>query len=82
MRRRFQFSLRTLLVAMLVVAAFFAGMAVQQQLDKRLSVESRFTWRDGAPGRASEQETVILSDGSEFTRWTDDPPQWTANRTE
>ena len=32
MPRPFQFSLRALLVAMLVVAAFFGGMAVQRQL--------------------------------------------------
>ncbi|HWB11136.1 MAG TPA: hypothetical protein VG826_18045 [Pirellulales bacterium] len=31
-----QFTLRVLLVAMLVVAAFFAGMAFQSQLDKPL----------------------------------------------
>lgn len=33
MRRRFQFSLTTLLVAMLVVAAFFGGMAVQRHIE-------------------------------------------------
>ena len=30
-----QFTLRALLVAMLVVAAFFGGMAVQRRLDER-----------------------------------------------
>ena len=35
MPRRFQFSLRALLVAMLVVAAFFGGMAVQRKFDER-----------------------------------------------
>jgi len=33
--RRPQFTLRALLVAMLVVAAFFAGMAVQRRLGER-----------------------------------------------
>jgi hypothetical protein len=32
MSRRFQFSLRALLVAMLVVAAFFGGMAIQEKI--------------------------------------------------
>jgi hypothetical protein len=35
MSRRFQFSLRALLVAMLVVGAFFGGMALQSQLASR-----------------------------------------------
>lgn len=34
MRRRFQFSLRALLLLMLIAAAFFGGMAVQRQLDR------------------------------------------------
>lgn len=33
--RRPQFTIRALLVTMLVVAAFFGGMAVQRQLDER-----------------------------------------------
>jgi hypothetical protein len=32
MRRRFQFSLKMLLVAMLVAAAFFGGMTIQRQI--------------------------------------------------
>jgi cytochrome c5 len=35
-----QFTLRALLVAMLVVAAFFGGMAVQKQIDKRKAAEN------------------------------------------
>lgn len=35
MHRRFQFGLRALLLAMLIAAAFFGGMAVQRQLDRR-----------------------------------------------
>lgn len=34
MSRRFQFSLRALLLAMSFVAAFCGGMAVQKQIDK------------------------------------------------
>ncbi len=34
MHRRFQFSLRALMLAMLIAAAFFGGMAVQRQLDR------------------------------------------------
>lgn len=37
MARRFQFSLKTLLVVMLVAAAFFGGMAVQEFLDEPAS---------------------------------------------
>ena len=33
MSRRFQFSLKALLVAMLVVAAFFGGMEVQRKIE-------------------------------------------------
>ncbi|HEX5444806.1 MAG TPA: hypothetical protein VFW87_13290 [Pirellulales bacterium] len=40
MRHRPQFTLRSLLVAMLVVAAFFGGMAVQKQLDKPLLIRT------------------------------------------
>lgn len=40
MRRRFRFSLRALLVAMLVVAAFAGGMSVQRQLDRRKAAKS------------------------------------------
>ncbi|HVW36441.1 MAG TPA: hypothetical protein VHB99_04020 [Pirellulales bacterium] len=35
MRRRFQYTLKTLLAAMLIVAVFFGGMATQRWLDKR-----------------------------------------------
>jgi hypothetical protein len=35
MSRRFQFRLKTLLAAMLIVAVFFGGMATQRWLDKR-----------------------------------------------
>jgi hypothetical protein len=34
MSRRFQFSLKWLFVAMLVVAAFFGGMAVERRLEE------------------------------------------------
>jgi len=35
MSRRFQFSLKWLFVAMLVVAAFFGGMSLQRRLEER-----------------------------------------------
>jgi hypothetical protein len=40
MSRPFQFSLRVLLVATLVVAAFLGGMAIQRHLDKRKSPQN------------------------------------------
>ena len=36
-----QFSVRALLVAMLVVAAFFGGMAVQRKIDERSTIYVR-----------------------------------------
>jgi hypothetical protein len=51
MSRRFQFSLKRLFVAMLVVAAFFGGMSVQRQLDKRkapvvVRIRQDAKWKD------------------------------------
>ena len=56
-----QFTLRTLLVAMLVVGAFFGGMALQKQFDKplfhRKVVWNHETW-----------ETMVLRDGTTWHR--------------
>ena len=61
MRRRFQFSLKWMFVAMLAVATFFGGMAVQRQIDAPISIEQRpsliHVWRTGG-------ETITLRDGS------------------
>jgi hypothetical protein len=65
MPRRFQFSLRALLVTMLVVAVFFGGMSVQRHLDEPLL---RYTagYVDGETTRYVE--TITLSDGTEWSR--------------
>ena len=39
MSRRFQFSLKTVFVVMLVVAAFFAGMIIQREIDRPQQVK-------------------------------------------
>jgi hypothetical protein len=62
MSRRFQFSLKTLLVAMLVVAAFFGGMVVQKRLDRPNS------WVIMRARMPSAPETIMLSDGTTWYR--------------
>jgi hypothetical protein len=57
MSRRFQFSLRTLLVVVLVVAAFLGGMAAQQKIDRQ----------------PVYHETMIFRDGSTWVRVADQP---------
>jgi hypothetical protein len=56
-----QFTLRALLVTMLVVGAFFGGMALQKQLDKPLS-HRKVTWND------ETSETMVLRDGTTWHR--------------
>ena len=68
-----QFTLRALLVAMLVVAAFFGGMAAQSRLTEPttlLSIE--------ADGRGESFIDVIrLRDGSVWERlWRRQPDDW------
>ncbi|HWB08278.1 MAG TPA: hypothetical protein VG826_03600 [Pirellulales bacterium] len=58
-----QFTLRALLVAMLVVAAFLGGMAAQARLD-RPQIERI---RDCAYGPVTE-EILITPDGKRWTR--------------
>ena len=62
-----QFTLRALLLAMLVVAAFFGGMAVQRYLDKPnrgiTAVEHGF-------GQTIIKEAMTMRDGSEWERRT------------
>jgi len=66
MPRRFQFSLKTLLVAMLVVAAFLGGMALQRRLDEptiRLSPFSTHSW-----GQTTFTEMMTMPDGTKWER--------------
>ena len=66
MSRRFQFSLKWLFVAILVVAAFFGGMAVQRRLDRpRIRIESL----------QSLKETMVLQDGSKWERTREQPTE-------
>ena len=55
-------------MAMLVVAAFFGGMAVQKRLDKANSVIMRL--RVGGGPLPEGDETIILGDG---TTWYQAP---------
>lgn len=71
MRRRFQFNLRALLVAMLVVAAFCGGMAVQKRLDWSNSVIIRLRV-DGGPLPEGRDETIILGDGTTWYQMPSD----------
>ena len=55
--------MKWLFVAMLVVAAFFGGMAVQKQLNKSNSVIMR-VHVGGGPLPEASGETIILGDGT------------------
>jgi ferric-dicitrate binding protein FerR (iron transport regulator) len=59
-----QFTLRALLIAVLVVAAFFGGMAVQRRLEQPVK-----RYRAGIVEDSGERriEVLVLRDG---TRWT------------
>ena len=61
---RLQFTLRALLVAMLVVGAFLGGMALQRQLDKPVK-----RYKAGIVDDSGERyiEVLVLQDG---TRWS------------
>lgn len=76
MQRRFQFSLRALLGAMLVVAAFVGGMAVQRQLDRRKPVKTPRTVRAGPfdiiVGVHSVDLDYVFSDLAAKTKATND----------
>ncbi len=54
-----QFTLRALLVAMLVVGAFFGGMAVQRRLDESAS-------RIHLRSEHGDVDVMVLRDGSEW----------------
>lgn len=75
MMPRPQFTLRALLVAMLVVAAFLGGMAVQRERDKSRVVKDRSKWGVGSMLNPHWTETVTLQDGTQFSREWDGPPR-------
>jgi hypothetical protein len=60
-----EFTLRSLLVAMLVVATFFGGMAVQRQLNK--PSPTRSLWFDD-DRRVHITETMTMPDGTTWER--------------
>lgn len=63
MPSRQQFTLRALFVAVLVVAAFFGGMAVQRELGRPVPV---LLIQD--PSQSMALESVELPDGSRWFR--------------
>jgi hypothetical protein len=65
-----QFTLRALLVAMLVVAAFFGGMAVQRQLNRPV-VQKLPPF--GSFGMPTGSETMTMPDGSQWLRIESNP---------
>jgi hypothetical protein len=67
-----QFTLRALLVTMLVVAAFFGGMAMQRELDKP---RSRMAIGAGSRRQMTWSETMVLRDGTVWHRDLAGPPQ-------
>lgn len=67
MSRRFQFSLKWLFVAMLVVGAFFGGMALQKRLDKPIWL-NRDPPEDALFQRGWYRESIRLRDGTEWQR--------------
>lgn len=62
-----QFTLRALLVAVLIVAAFFGGMAVQRRLDKPLS-HKKVTVAGSGGKIGSTSEMMVLRDGTKWHR--------------
>jgi hypothetical protein len=64
MRRRFQFSLRALLILMLAFACFFGGMAVQRQADKPKIMVIRECGQSA--------EAIVTPDGKTWIRFDAD----------
>lgn len=67
MSRRFQFSLKTFLVAILIVATFFGGMALQKHLDDHIGVTAVEVEKGTAVGR-------VYRDGSVRVHFHPGPP--------
>ena len=78
MRRLFQFSLKTLLIATFGVACFFGGVSLQRKLDEPVVI-SRVPSQSYSPkkgNRTGWRETIRLPDGTEWERLnTDGVPQ-------
>lgn len=72
MSRRFQFSLKTMLVVMLVVAAFFGGVAFQRYLYQPISVVQTL---NGNGVLTEVTETIELGDGTKWHRHLELPPE-------
>jgi hypothetical protein len=68
MGRRFQFSLRALLILMLTSVCFVGGSAVQRYFDKPLIVKHRDKWGVNSQRHMFWTETIVLQDGTEFQR--------------
>jgi hypothetical protein len=66
MSRRFQFSLKSLMVLVLVAAAFFAGMAIQRRETERVRMMAELervrAEEDRALAAASEQHARIVAE--------------------
>jgi hypothetical protein len=58
MSRRFQFSLKSLMVLVLVVAAFFAGMAIQRRETERMRMTADEA-RAHAEASAAEARALV-----------------------
>ncbi|HWB10437.1 MAG TPA: hypothetical protein VG826_14490 [Pirellulales bacterium] len=69
MNRRLQFSLRTLLAAMLFAAAFFGGMSVQKIRDRPVDLGHQVL---GGKGGRIEIETAEMRDGTKWYRMAPD----------
>jgi hypothetical protein len=68
MSRRFQFSLRTLFVAMLAVACFFGGIRFERELERRrqkvlYSSDLGIPWPQGSIDIVDGQLIVTYPDG-------------------
>jgi hypothetical protein len=64
--RRPQFSIKTMLWLMAVVAAFMGGMAMQRKFDEPV-------WRGSSviPGNLGRIETLVMPDGTSWSRVVD-----------
>jgi hypothetical protein len=61
MSRRFQFSLRALLMVMLVVAAFFGGIRFERERRRRADEKEAATMMDNLQGGTFRQQTIYIN---------------------
>jgi hypothetical protein len=75
-RRWFQFSLRSLLLLMLLVATYFAGFVTSQKLAEkgRREAEEKAAAELAAAKAAAEQEMVLQLKGFKYSTITTGPP--------